>query len=418
MIELYVPDFSYDNYLTYEIQEGDTPEIVAEKLGIDLYNLRSNHNMHCPLKDAVGPTFPRHLKRLIIKPPKVELTDEEKELQRKNVVFNDGFGKLSLNYSQGENTYGVVYTIENGTETCTLKHEIKVTWLAQNKGYQFYRINRDPNIYINDTIAHTMGEKIAQQAAQVLYPLTIVVNEEGNWVDIHNFKEIEERWRDAKDQIRKYNKGIFVEKYFFIHDKNLENSDTLYLNINKDWFLNALFNGIHVQYPANLIGSKKIEFPFIAKADPIQYQVEQKVDGFLDTDNLIVVDINGGLDDLRSKTDFENELKLPVKEYSEEKPTGNYRAKYFLNPNTYMPEAFMVNCDLALDKPQKYTITATNLHTAKELVIASRESTFVGVNKIKQSSGNSFWFWLIITLLFAGIIYFLIIVYTYKSNKL
>lgn len=318
MIELYIPDFSYDDYLTYEIQEGDTPESVAEKLGIDLYNLRSNHNRHCPLKDAVGPTFPPHLKRLILKPPKVELTDEEKELQRKIVVFNDGFGKLSLNYSQGENTYGVLYTIENGKQISTLKHEIKVIWLAQDRGYHFYRIIRDDAIFINDTIAHTMGETIAQQAAQVLYPLTIVVNQNGNWVDIHNFKEIEERWRKAKNQIRKYNKGIFVEKYFAIQDKNLENSDTLYLTINKDWFLNALFNGIHIQYPATLAGSRTIEFLFIAKSDPIDYNVEQKLDSHLDTDNLIVVDINGELDDSRSKTDFENELKLPVNEYSEE----------------------------------------------------------------------------------------------------
>lgn len=414
MIELYVPDFSYDNYLTYEIQEGDTPETVAEKLGIDVYNLRSNHNRYCPLKDAIGPTFPRHLKCLIVKPPQVELTDEEKELHRKKVVFNDGACKLSLNYSQGENTYGVLYTIESGNQVSTLKHEIKVTWLAQNKGYHFYRIIRDDAIFINDTIAHTMGETIAQQAAQVLYPLTIVVDQNGNWVDIHNFKEIEERWRKAKNQIRKYNKGIFVEKYFAIQDKNLENSDTLYLTINKDWFLNALFNGIHIQYPANLLVSKKIEFPFIPKSHPIQYQVEQKIDEFLDTDNLIVVDINGQLDDSRSKTDFENELKIPVEQYTEEKATGNYRAKYFLNPNTYMSEALMVSCDLALEAKQKYTITATNLHTAKDVVIASRESTFVGVNKIKQGSNNSFWFWLVIVLIFSGCIYVLIKYYTYK----
>jgi hypothetical protein len=414
MPELYLPDFSYDDYQTYTIQEGDTPDSVAEKLGIDVYNLRSNHNRHCPLKDAIGPTFPRHLKRLIIKPPKVELRDEEKELHRKNVVFNDGFGKLSLNYSHGENTYGILCTIENGAEICTLKQEINVTWLAQNQGYHFYRIIRDANIFINDTIAHTMGEKIAQQAAQVLYPLTIVVNENGEWVDIYNFKEIEERWRDVKDQIRKYYKGKFVEKYFSIQDKNLENSETLYLTINRDWFLNTLFNGIHIQYPADLILEKEIDFPFIAKSDTIKYRVKQKADPLLDTDNLIVVDINGQLDDLRSKTDFENELKLPVKEYSEEKPTGNYRAKYFLNPNTYMPEAFTVSCDLALDTPQKYSITATNLHTVKEMVIASRESTFVGVTKTKQSSGNSFWFWFISILIFCGIIYVSIKYYNYK----
>lgn len=414
MPELYIPDFSYNNYLTYEIKEGDTPDSVANKMGVEVYALRSYHNRYCPLKDAIGPNFPHHLKFLIIKPVEKEPTEEEREQQRKYVVFNDASGKLSLNHSHGEHTYGLLNTIESGKETYTLKYEIKVIWLAQNGGFHFYKIIRGKDIYINDTAASTMAEEIAHQVAQALYPLTIVVNENGEWIDIYNFNEIKERWSQTKKQISKYYKGNFVEKYFSIHDKNLENSDTLLLSIHKDWFLNALFNGIHIQYPSTKSINRKIKFPHISKADSLIYNVEQVIDERLDADNLIVIDINGKLDDSRTKTDFENELNLPVKEYSEEKAAGNYMAKYFLNPNNYMPEAFTVSCGLTLDSPQKYTVTATNLHTAKELVIASRKPLIVSVSKTKPKSESSFWYFFIMTAILIAVLYGLIKYFIYK----
>jgi len=414
MHELYIPDFSYDNFLTRTIKKGDTPESVALELGIDPFALRNYHNRYAPLEDLIGPHFPYHLKLIIIKPEEVELTEEEKEQQRKNVVFNDAPGKLSLNYSQGEHTYGVLYTIENGEETNTVKHTIKVIWLAQNSGYHFYKVIRGQDIYINDTAANTMAEEIAHQAAQALYPLTIVVNENSEWIDIYNFEDIKERWNETKKQITKYYQGSFVEKYFSIQDKNLEDSQSLFLSLRKDWFLNSLFNGIQVQYPPAKSISRNILFPHLAKTDSLKYDIKQTIDERLDTDNLIVIDLHGKLNDTRTKTDFENELNIHVKEYSEEKPSGNYQAKYYLNPNNYMPEAFMVSCDVGLDNPQKYAVTATNLHTEKELVIASRQSTFVGVNKIAKKSDNSFWFWFFMILILAGTIYLFIKYLTYK----
>lgn len=414
MPELYLPDFSYNDFLTYVIKDGDTPESVAAAMGIDVYELRNYHNRYCPLEDCIGPVFPYRLKLLIIKPPEVELSEEEKEEHRKNVVFNDAPGKLSLNHSQGEHTYGVLYTIENGKEIHTVKYTIKVIWLAQNSGYHFYRVIREQDIYINDTAANTMAEEIANQAAQALYPLTIVVDENSEWIDIYNFEDIKERWNETKKQITKYYQGSFVEKYFSIQDKNLEDSQSLFLSLKKDWFLNSLFNGIQVQYPPTKSISRNILFPYLAKTDSLKYDIDQTIDERLDTDNLIVIDLQGKLNDARSKTDFENELNQPGKEYSEEKPTGNYRAKYFLNPNNYMPEAFMVSCDIGLDTPQKYSVTATNLHTAKKLVIASRQSTFVGVKKMPKKSDNSFWYFFLMILLLAAVIYGFIKFFTYK----
>lgn len=78
-------------------------------------------------------------------------------------------------------------------------------WKAKSEnGFYFFEVTRIGNVYINDTAASTMAEEIAEKASSALYPLLVVVDEKGEWVYINNFNQIEERWHEAKKQIRKY----------------------------------------------------------------------------------------------------------------------------------------------------------------------------------------------------------------------
>jgi hypothetical protein len=381
----YIPELSYKDYQTYTIKKGDTLLSVAYKLGIDTYTLRAYHNKFCPLTDLIEADFPNQLEYLILAPEKTEISEDEREKNRKKTVFNDGQHKISLNGAQVNNTYGVVYTIENGNETHEIKQQLNVRWKAKNEnGYYFFEVTRIGKVYINDTAADTMAEDIAEKASAALYPLLVVVDENGKWVYINNFHQIEERWHEVKKQIQKYYKGDHVEKYLSLYDRNLEDSDTLYLSLSKDWFLNAFFNGIHTQYPPSLSIQKEIDFPLIAKTENIKYLVDQKLDDRLDVDNFLVVNINGKLHDERTKTDFENELNLPVKEYSEQQAVGSYRAKYFLNPQDYIPESIFISCNLELDVPQKYSVSIANLNERKEISATPKQELFVGENKKKK----------------------------------
>jgi hypothetical protein len=375
---LYIPEPSYEDYLTYKIKKGDTLLSVAQDLGVEPYLLRSYHNRFVPsLKDLIEADFPYHLEYLILEPPTTELSDEEKE-QNRTKVSSNGSVKLSLDNLHIDNSYAVLYSIEKGQNVYHIKQEINVKWRAKNEdGYSFFEVDRIGNLYINDTQASTMADEIAEKASAALYPLLVVVDQTGKWVYINNFSQIEERWIETKKQIRKYYKGELVEKYLSIYDRNLEDSDSLYLSMSKDWFLNAFFNGIHHQYPASLSIQKEQDFPFMAKSDNLNFNVEQKVDEYLDIDNFLVVDINGKLDDQRTQTDFEKELGLSAKEYSEQKATGNYRAKYFLNPLNHIPEVVFISCDLALEIPQKFSITISNKDDQKEMSIKPEPQLFV-----------------------------------------
>jgi hypothetical protein len=382
----FIAEPSYEDYLTYKIKKGDTLLSVAMQLGIDPSFLRSHHNRFCPsIKDLIEADFPYHLEYVILAPVEVELTDDEKEKNRKKINKGDGTFSLSLSNPQINNSYGVLYTIENGEVVTTIKQKINVNWKGRSENnFYFFEVERIGNIYINETAADSMVEDIAEKASAALYPLLVVVDQNGKWVYINNFNQIEERWQETKKQILKYYKGDYVEKYLSIYDKNLENSDTLFLSLSKDWFLNAFFNGLHVQYPPTLSIQKEIEFPFLAKTENLNYLVNQKFDDRFDIDNFLVININGKLNDERTKTDFENELSLPVKEYSDQKVSGDYRAKYFLNPLNYMPESIFCSCTLALDTPQKYTVTISNLNDKEKMSTKPKPELFFDEIKPKQ----------------------------------
>lgn len=374
----YIPESSYEDYLTYKIKKGDSLLSVAQDLDIEPYLLRSYHNRFVPsTKDLIEADFPCHLEYIILEPQKAALTDKEKE-QNRTKINTAGSFRLSLDNSNINNSYAVLYSIEKGQNVYHIQQEFSVKWRAKNEeGYSFFEVNRIGDLYINDTRTSTMADEIAEQASAALYPLLVVVDESGKWIYINNFNQIEERWIETKKQIRKYYKGEIVEKYFSIYDRNLEDSDTLYISLSKDWFLNAFFNEIHIEYPASLSIQKEQEFPFIAKSDNLNFKVEQKVDRYLDIDNFLVIDINGKLNDHRTKTDFEKELGLSVKEYSDEKAMGNYRAKYFLNPQNHMPEVVFISCDLALETPQKFSVTISNKEDQKEMNAKPKSQLFV-----------------------------------------
>ncbi|MBF7092006.1 hypothetical protein IUY40_10695 [Flavobacterium sp. ALJ2] len=160
---MYIPDnqeLSYkESFLTYKIKKGDTLQSVAKELEVEPRALRAYHNMHCRIPDLIEADFKYHLEYLILAPEKKEISEEER-IQNK-VIFNDGAFAITLNYAHINNTYGVLYTIENGEKTHTLKQEINVKWKAKSdNGYCFFEVKRIGNIYINDTEANTMAQEI------------------------------------------------------------------------------------------------------------------------------------------------------------------------------------------------------------------------------------------------------------------
>ncbi|WP_409417023.1 peptidoglycan-binding protein LysM [Flavobacterium sp. PS2] len=341
---------SYDKHRIYKIRVGDTLESVAHKLGIDARELRRYHNIYCPIPDLIEADFKSHLELLILAP--VNSVNAEKK------SIEDGTAKVVLKNDYTlpfllrglDKKYKVHYTSEVGDQVDTITTEVNVKWLAVDKNkFQLFEINKASNIYINAEKPDTMMDELGAKTAEILYPLKIVVDGTGKWVDIYNYNEIVTRWEDTKREILDYYEGEVTNAYIEHTEYALESSETLLASLSSDYFLRAFFNGIHVGYTANYSFENKISFP-LEKNEESLFTVEQKVAPYLEVSGLIKVEQKGTYID----SSFDESFGFEPWE-------GNYRATYFLDSDTYCIENMNLECSIDYHEPIKIAITIDSL---------------------------------------------------------
>jgi len=369
---------SYDNYRTYKIRKGDTLQSVANELGVDAQELRRYHNMRCNIPDLIEADFKSYLELLILAPEKEEINDKEDlgEVTRKKVVFGSNAFTIPFYPIHINNNYKVKYTFETGDKIKHLEYEASVKWLRADKnGICFFEIDRLNKIKINGKEADTKVDILAEMTASVLYPMQVVVDQNGNWIDIFNYNTIKERWEDKKNEIFDYYDGKTVLKYIDAVEYTLRDEDSLLESLSDDWFLKVFFNGVHICYGSNLVVEKDAYFSIIPKKAVVKADVEQRIEEYLDKGNLILIKQKGELRDEEMKEKF----------LIDDDRAGNYEAEYFLNPNHYSIEKIKLVCTLNLETAKKITIEINNLNEKKEITIATRQSIFVAEEKPKES---------------------------------
>lgn len=344
----------YHKYRTYKIRKGDTLNSVALELGEEARELRRYHNIYCPIADLIEADFKSHLEFLILEPEK-DKTSKKEEIEKKpeKVSFGDNY-KLPFLSGSVKKEFEVEYTTKVGDEITILELEVSVEWLAEDKnGFHLLEINRGTDVYIDFKEPQTVMEELDAKTAEILYPLKIVVDESGKWIDIFNYNEIVTRWKHIKREILDYYESEVTESHIDAIEYALENSDTLLATLSSDYFLRAFFNGIHVAYTADLKLEDTISFP-LEKSKESVYKIEQKVSPYLDESGFIKVEQKGDYVD----TEF-NKL------YRHYKFKGNYNVVYCLNADTYCIETMNLECSIDGDEFIKVEIIIEPLKKKK-----------------------------------------------------
>lgn len=372
---------------TYKIQKEDTPELVAGKLGISLLELRTYHNFNCIADaDVINAVFPSQLKFLLLKPIKRQGNGDLIEEPLSNVRFSSNTYQLPFRPRGLDNNYLGMYTIKNGDKEHTVKEEINVKWLATDTNdYSFFEINRISKVYVDEKENNTIADEFAEKTARVFYPLQVVVDSEGKWIDIHNYEDIKERWCKVKATLHKEFQGETIEECFELFENKLESNATILDSFTKDWFLRSFFNGINIEYKETLTILNAIKFPVSHKIGNVTFNVEQNILPTLDKYNLVNIIQKGVLIDSRSKDDFENDFVFPYNSLLEEKESeklqGAYNAYYFLDPDKYTVDSLFLECKLELEIPQKITIVISNLEDSGKLIEKSKTPFYVEEGK-------------------------------------
>ncbi|WP_264551514.1 LysM peptidoglycan-binding domain-containing protein [Flavobacterium sp. N2038] len=335
---------SYDKFRTYKIKKGDTLASVARDLGIEADELRWYHNMYCEIPDLIEADFKGYLEFLILAPEKpIDAPKEEIEKKLQKVSLASIY-KLPFIAEKINKEYKVQYTTVVGDEVDTLETEVSVKWLASDKNnFHLFEINRGV-IYINNAIPDTVMDELAAKTAEVIYPLKIVVDESGKWVDIYNYDEIERRWKDTKNAILDYYEGEVTDNYIEHTEYALESAETLLKSLASDYFLRTFFNGIHVGYTSRYTFQNEVFFP-LEKDEESKFEVEQKIDPVLDESNLVRVEQQGDYVDSGSEASFGFE---PWK--------GKFKALYLLDEHSYCIEKINLECNIEYDEIIKVII--------------------------------------------------------------
>ncbi len=340
---------SYDKFRIYKIKKGDTLESVARDLGIDAQELRRYHNMYCEIPDLIEADFKSYLEYLILAPEKsIEAKKEQTEKKYQKVSLASNY-TLPFVADKINNDYQVNYTTVFGDDVDTIEMKVSVKWLATDRNnYHLFEINKG-SIYVNNTIPDTVMDELAAKTASVLYPLKIVVDESGKWVDIYNYDEIENRWKDTKEEVLDYFEGEVAENYIEHTEYALENSETLFESLSSDYFLRAFFNGIYVSYTSNYSFQNEVFFP-LEKDEESKFDVQQKIDSILDESNLVKVEQKGDYVDSGGEASFGFD---PWK--------GKINASYFLDEHSYCIEKINLECSIEYDEPIKVIVQIESL---------------------------------------------------------
>ncbi|MEL1255881.1 LysM peptidoglycan-binding domain-containing protein [Flavobacterium sp. DGU38] len=335
----------HGRHRTYKVKKGDTLESVSLDLGIAASELRRYHNMYCEIPDLIEADFKRHLEFLILAPEKSEISKTDIIDKRPQEVILGKNYRLPFTPEQVDQSYNVKYTYEREDEIDVTEIKINVKWIAADiNKYHLFEINRASDIYINGKIPDTMMDGLAAKTAEVLYPLKIVVDEFGKWIDIYNHAEIESRWGKIKSEILDYYEGEVVEKYIEHLERTLESSERVLSSLRSDYFLRSFFNGIHVGYTADYEFEKDLSFPLQKETESV-FRVQHKMAPNLDDAEYIRIEQRGNYTD--SGFGFL---------YGHAHLKVNYNAAYFINSDTYTIEKMNLECNIEKAQPIKTMI--------------------------------------------------------------
>jgi len=347
-------------YKKYKIKKGDTLASVSNILGKPTQEVKNFHNIFCDHENFIILDFPENFEELFIYPEYSEV-----DLNPIPKVFFDGGNKLLFRPISKKMNYGVQYTIKTGDKISTMKFDTSVYFKRKNQdGMCLFEIDRISKTFLNDEETANIAEELAEKVASVIYPLEIIVDNEGKWTDIYNYDQIQKRWENIKTSILENYEGEFVKKYLQISENTLENESALLFALSKDWFLNAFFGGIYINYSSKYSCNRAISFPILPFCEAPNYAVEQKIDEYLDNYKLISIEQAGNLNDDRAKLDFENNLDFPyyaMQEPPEEKAFGKFKARYFLNSTSHCIESMRLKSSIDLEIPKSLEIVISLL---------------------------------------------------------
>lgn len=242
------------------------------------------------------------------------------------VQFGGNFSlKLQLAAPYFSRSYGLLINYKDGENEDAVKYELMVTYVKTiPEVARIFKIERTSMVYINDVAPNTTIDELSYQAGQVFYPLSIAVDFDGAYQEVHNREEIIERWPSHKRKLQEYFKGEPVERYLKLMEEVIYDEWSLNECFRKDLFISSYFCPIYKPYTSDLAVKGDLFFPVAAEGAGMSFETEQSAEPYLNDSGEIILRHKGAVKDERSVQEMEEGPEL----------TGDYTARYSLSAQT------------------------------------------------------------------------------------
>ena len=360
----------------YKVREGDTIPIITERFGVKEIVWINYHNNECRMFHEIGKKIPNRVKEIYLLPELWEKADalnampNTKEIEGKRIDQRIEFGfenTLPMKACYEPLHYGVMLALFNDEKVNTIKYEISVRWIGKEDKNHYIEINKISDTCINDQEPDLMFDILAVKAASALYPLQLIVTSSDGIVGINNVADIQKRWENTKQEIRKYYSSDVLEKYLRLNDKTLQSEETLLRSLRNDWFLHAYFNRIYQPYGREYSFTNHILAPFVFDSNGVEYTIQQTINPIIDEQGFVKIEMKGEFSDERSLIDLESGLNYPQYE-SANKPEGNYYAQYLIKSQHHTIDTLMIDCSLSLNNSKKTFIVISRINKQESWV--------------------------------------------------
>ncbi|GEM56127.1 hypothetical protein [Flavobacterium branchiophilum] len=330
-------------FIKHPIKENDTIESVAQHFDITTNYLQLVHNLNVDVYDKIKNSsgfFPSHLKEIFIDESTYQsFIERENEKRPKNSPI------LEYKPIKGKTIYNVFYTFLDDEEQTNISFQTSIEGLKSDPKINGYivEIDRTSLTLLNNEDPELVIDELALTTAKVIYPLQIIVNYRGKFIDIKNYEEIIKRWEIVKENIRDNFESEQTEIYIISTEPSLKNKETLLASLKKDWFLNTYFSEIYINYYSKYKINKTIYFPVVSDFEGFEYAIVQEMNKYADDKNQLTISQNGKID---------NEIKKDLFAIN-----GEFEAEYLLNPVDKSIKSIFLQCSLEFETQKKLSIT-------------------------------------------------------------
>jgi len=299
------------DYIAYKVKTGDTLKSLSERIGLHDYNqLRNFHNSICiEIQDLKTNKITKGSILYIPDATEVISLNKITKQEKKQVIpsFILKFSKLAAIYKV--KLFKVDITGSKKTKN-KITYTLNIKYLKTEDKLHFFKVKKN-DFHVNNKVPQTKIQLLAMECAKAYYPLNIILNLQGEVVGIENMIEVRERWINNKTKIEENFKGQYVDSYI----KKLDNKILLTNDLEKVIKDDVAINTILLSYKRP-INQLKYAFNSYLLKHQISYQIVQETDRENSSENEIIINQEGIINDERNYRNIINNEVKKNKTYS------------------------------------------------------------------------------------------------------